>query len=505
MLAKISAVEGSILDDDRVVDGMEVLMKEGSQVEEQISKSAEVMTQVQVAVGRFEPLSITCRDLFVVLEAMREISFLYEFSAGTFMDVLDHVLATQSSRSAEVTDETIASLKTALFTEIAARVGRGLQVDDKVVFTILLARLYKGDQSIGAEEVSSTAEYVSIIEGVFGKDFPWQGRSLSALKAITANEISSTVPLMLCSAPGHDVSSRVESMARELGNNLNGVAMGSEEGFNDAEKFVTSASKRGGWVMLKNCHLCTDWLRETLVKKLQSLGAGTHKDFRIFITSEINSKLPTGLLRISDVIVAEAPTGVKASISRFLTSIAIERFGNPVKNRLYLILAWVHSVVQERLRYLPRGWTEKYEFTEADANHGLDVIDSLMDEAFGARQQLDPDKIPWDAIRSTLQKGVFGGRITNDVDQAVLDKLVTSVFTPHCFDVGFKLADSDDAPVLPEGSSPEEIFGWIDDLQSNTPPTWIGLDAEAEIARQQRIAQSVSKRIKIVSELLDFL
>lgn len=46
MLSKISACEGSILDDNRVVEGMEVLMKEGSQVEEQISKSDEVMKQV---------------------------------------------------------------------------------------------------------------------------------------------------------------------------------------------------------------------------------------------------------------------------------------------------------------------------------------------------------------------------------------------------------------------------------------------------------------------------
>ena len=505
MLANISAVEGSILDDDRVVEAMEVLMKEGTQVEEQISKSAEVMKQVQRAVGKFEPLSTTCRDLFVLLEAMREISFLYEFSAGAFMSILDHVLASQPAKAEDLSeDETIALLKSALFKEVAARIGRGLQVDDKVVFTILLARLYKGDNTIGSEEVSSTEDYVAIIEKVFGNDFPWQGRSLSALKSITSDEISSTVPLMLCSAPGHDVSGRVESMARELGSNLHGVAMGSEEGFTDAEKFVTTASKRGGWVMLKNCHLCTDWLRETLVKKLQSLGTSTHKDFRMFITSEINPKLPTGLLRISDVIVAEAPTGVKASIARFLTSIPFERFNNPVKNRLYLILAWVHSVVQERLRYMPRGWTEKYEFTEADAIHALDVIDSLIEEAFGGRQQLDPDKIPWDAIRSTLQKGVFGGRITNDNDQIVLDKLVTSVFNPSCFDVGFKLADSADAPTLPEGNSPEEIFAWVDQLQSNTPPTWIGLDAEAEIARQQRIAEIVSKRIVVVSELLDY-
>ena len=50
MLREISAVEGSILDDDRVVEGMERLMTEGAQVEEQIANSAKVMSEVQGAI-----------------------------------------------------------------------------------------------------------------------------------------------------------------------------------------------------------------------------------------------------------------------------------------------------------------------------------------------------------------------------------------------------------------------------------------------------------------------
>lgn len=130
MLATISACEGSILDDDRIVEGMEVLMKEGSQVEEQISHSEEVMQQVHEAVARFEPFASTCRQLFVLLEALRELSFLYEFPAKMFMSILEFVLHNKT----EEKDETkgMELLKTALFNEIAARVARGLQEEDKV-------------------------------------------------------------------------------------------------------------------------------------------------------------------------------------------------------------------------------------------------------------------------------------------------------------------------------------------------------------------------------------
>ena len=497
MLAKISACEGSILDDDAVVEGMEVLMKEGAQVEEQISHSEEVMKQVHQAVARFEPFAGICRRLFILLESLRELSFLYEFPAKTFMGILDRIL--ESSAASEDESARIGALKKALFTEVAARIGRGLQVDDKIVFSLLLARLSTSDKAIGSSKAETTGELIQLVIDTFGSEFPWQGRALSDLADVTNLEIGPTVPLLLCSAPGHDVSGRVEAMARELGKELSSVAMGSAEGFETAESLVTTASKRGTWVMLKNVHLCVDWLRETLVKKIQAFGHGTHKDFRIFITSEINPRLPTGLLRVSDTIVAQAPSGLKASLNRFLSSVAKDRFSSPICNRLYLLLGWVHAVVQERLRFVPNGWSEAYEWTEADAIHGLAVIDSLVEG--GGK---DPEKLPWDAIRSTLCKGVYGGRITEPSDQEVLDELVNTVVVPKAFDVEFRLVSAiPDGPVLPDGSSRSDILEWINALPSHTPPTWVGLDSSAEVERERNVAAAVVQKVALVQNKCD--
>lgn len=493
MLNKISACEGSILDDDQVVSGMEVLMKEGAQVEEQIAKSDEVMKQVHHSVSMFEPFAVICRKLFVLLGALRDLSFLYEFSATTFMHILENVLAKNAKSGGESEAERISQLKLALFKEVAARVARGLKADDKIVFSILLARLYTSDDSIGSAEVMSSEDLIKEFD-VLGSDFPWQGRALNDLQIITELEVGPHVPLMLCSAPGHDVSGRVEAMAREMGKELAAVAMGSAEGYETADSLVTTASKRGTWVMLKNVHLCTDWLRETFIKKLQSLGSHTNPDFRLFITSEINPKLPTALLRISDIIVAEAPSGIQATLSRFFSSISKNRFGNPVRNRLYLLLGWTHSVVQEKLRYVPSGWSERYEFTEADATHALDAIDSLIEDM--SSSSMDPEKLPWDAIRSTLRQGVFGGRVTEPVDQEVLDKLVNSLFVKEAFDLNFPLVPSAaDGPTLPEGTSKDECFNWINSLASHTPPTWIGLDSDAEKELEIRKAKEIQEKI----------
>jgi dynein heavy chain 1 len=501
MLKQISAVEGSILDNDLVVEGMERMMKEGAQVEEQIAKSTEVMAEVDRAISKFEPFSLICKELFVLFAGMREISFLYEFTAKSFMAMLECVLKGDNHASDDE-QQRLALLRTALFGEVAARVGRGLKTEDKMVFALLLSKISSGKNALEKKEIGTTDDVNSIIDETFGVEFPWQGKGLNDLRDITFNDINSTVPLLLVSAPGHDVSGRVEAMAKSESKELTSVAMGSAEGYKTAENFIASASKRGTWVMIKNCHLCTDWLEDTLVKILQSLSAGTHRDFRMFITSEISPKLPTALLQISDIIVAEAPTGIKASISRFFSSISNDRFGSPVQNRLYLLLGWTHSVIQERLRFMPHGWTEQYEFTEADAIHALDVIDSLVSDACGAKQNLDPEKLPWEAIRTTLCKGVFGGRVTNDKDQEVLDMLVKKVFVPEAFNVDFQLVDVDGSPVLPEATSKDECFAWINSLPSHNPPTWIGLDATAEAARDKMVAESVVKKYGIVSDSL---
>jgi len=499
MLNMISAVEGSILDDDRVVTGMETLMKEGAQVEEQIAESADVMKEVQRAISAFEPLGSTCRELFILLTAMRDISFLYEFSATAFMSILECVLVKMGPVEGSDEKERASQLKLEIFTEAAARIGRSLSAEDKMVFGLHLARLFSKDDSIvDGSKARSLSEISSTIENLFGDEFPWQGRGLNCLHTVVESDVTSAIPLLLCSAPGHDVSGRVEAMAREHHKELSSVAMGSAEGFDTAAKILGTASKRGTWVLLKNCHLCTEWLAETLVKKLHSLGAGAHKDFRLFLTSEISPKLPTGLLRLSDVIVAEAPTGVKASISRFVSRISSDRFESAVTNRIYLVLAWVHAVIQERLCYIPAGWTERYEFTEADAIHALDAIDTLISDSSEGRGSIDPEKLPWDAMRATLCRDIFGGRVTKQVDQEVLDNLVDSVFVCDCFNVNFKLADADGAPTLPDGTSKDECFAWIESLPSHTLPTWIGLDANAEEARAERIAKSVLKNVGIV-------
>ena len=47
------------------------------------------------------------------------------------------------------------------------------------------------------------------------------------------------------------LSGRVDDLATELGKTMTSIAIGSEEGFTQADKAINTASKNGRWVLLK--------------------------------------------------------------------------------------------------------------------------------------------------------------------------------------------------------------------------------------------------------------
>lgn len=74
------------------------------------------------------------------------------------------------------------------------------------------------------------------------------------------------------------------------------------------------------WVLLKNVHLAPHWLVQ-LEKKLHSLQP--HANFRLFLTMEINPKLPVNLLRAGRIFVVEPPPGIRANLLRTFSTVLL--------------------------------------------------------------------------------------------------------------------------------------------------------------------------------------
>jgi dynein heavy chain 1, cytosolic len=127
---------------------------------------------------------------------------------------------------------------------------------------LLLIQAFRPDRVIAAAHV--------FVSTVLGEDFMPLAESELDFNSCVEQHLNSSTPALLCSVPGFDASGRVDDLATELNKQISSIAIGSAEGFNQAERAINAACKSGRWVMLKNVHLAPQWLVQ-LEKKLHSL------------------------------------------------------------------------------------------------------------------------------------------------------------------------------------------------------------------------------------------
>jgi len=174
------------------------------------------------------------------------------------------------------------------------------------VMKMIIVRALRPDRLAGSAK--------HLIDMVFSEEATNQGPV--DLEYIVENESNARSPLLLVSAPGYDASFMVDQLARNKHKKYSSVAIGSPEAFDEAESAIKLAARSGSWVLLKNVHLAPSWLveLEKTVYKLSLNGA-----FRLFLTMEVNPKVPTTLVRASRVLVFEPPSGIKAAMTRSYT------------------------------------------------------------------------------------------------------------------------------------------------------------------------------------------
>jgi hypothetical protein len=242
------------------------------------------------------------------------------------------------------------------------------------------------------------------VRAVFGDDFLRE--SADSLRVAIDCQTDAKTPIMLFGTTGYDASTNLQDIAKaNVASNLVEISVGSPTAFKEAEDAIRAAEKRGGWVILKNVHLAPKQLDE-LYKGLRQ--RPLPPNFRLFFSTEINEKLPTGLLMNARSFVFEPAAGVKASLQRsFSTSTfsAADMGKAPAqRGKLYFLVAWLHAIIQERLRYTPLGWSKKYEFGEPDLRAAILTVNQWMDEQFGGRASVSPSEIPFPALRELLSK-----------------------------------------------------------------------------------------------------
>nr|CAB3240292.1 cytoplasmic dynein 1 heavy chain 1 [Phallusia mammillata] len=595
LLQTLNDVKGRILDDDRIIAALETLKKEAAEVQRKVEETDVVMQEVDSVSQQYVPLASACSAIYFTLESLPQLHYLYQYSLRFFLAVFHTVLHdNQALMQVKEYSQRLEIIIKSLFQTSYNRVARSLLHEDRVTFTILLARIYlKGfcpvdvnqldynhflrSQEIVVKSKDITANIRAIdllsdeqkenlcrlqhLEGfkdlpkkilassdefelwmksvtpetqvpliwqstvtdangsqkapgsasnslhallitqalrpdrvpaaadayvrtVFGETFMAESEQEMDLALIVEHEVKASEPVLMCSLPGYDASNRVDDLATHLNKQITSIAIGSSEGFEQAEKSINSASRSGRWVMLKNVHLAPGWLVQ-LEKKLHTLQPNS--SFRLFLTMEITPKIPVNLLRAGRVFVFEPPPGVRANLlstfNRVATSSRVQKAPTE-RARLYFLLAWLHAVVQERLHYSPLGWSKKYEFNDSDLRCACDTIDTWVDTAGKGRDNIPPDKVPWNALRTLFSQAVYGGRIDNDFDQRLLNTFLERIFTVASFEHDFALVRKVDGHrdiLMPDSAIHQQDFvDWAERLPEKQTPSWLGLPNNAE-------------------------
>lgn len=233
-----------------------------------------------------------------------------------------------------------------------------LSAVDKSLQSLLLVKVFRLDRFVPAAE-----RFVSC---VFGPEI------FDIVEDLAGTVVGAPAkrPIALVSSLGFDASYKVDYLAERMQVRCTNIAMGSDEAGTAADKAIAAASSAGSWVLVKNVHLAPDWL-QGLEKRME--GLNPRKEFRLFLSMESSPKIPVNFLRASRVLMYEQPAGVRANMKDSMSSLSTRSVKSPVeRTRLYLLLSFLHAVVQERLRYAPTlGWKGLWEFNDSDVSPPL--------------------------------------------------------------------------------------------------------------------------------------
>lgn len=247
-----------------------------------------------------------------------------------------------------------------------------------------------------------------------------------------------------------------------------------------AKEMIEGGSIRGHWIMLNNCHLLVNWLKqmEIIIENIQK----PDKNFRLWLTTEPTDGFPLGVLQKSLKVVTEPPDGLGANIRQIysgLTQEVLESSERPEFRSLVYVLSFFHATIQERKKFGKIGWNIKYDFNKSDFTISFELIALYMNKALADGD----DELPWETLRYLIGEAMYGGRVTNDFDRRVMMCYLEEFCGDFIFDTNqqFYFSQAGHDYKVQAHDTLEQYMDAIEEIPLFTNPGVFGLHANAEI------------------------
>uniref|UniRef100_A0A8C4K6E1 Dynein heavy chain 5, axonemal-like n=1 Tax=Dromaius novaehollandiae TaxID=8790 RepID=A0A8C4K6E1_DRONO len=293
-------------------------------------------------------------------------------------------------------------------------------------------------------------------------------------------------PLICFLSMGSDPTENIERLAKSKNIPCHAISMGQGQELH-ARRLLNQCMQDGGWLLLQNCHLGLEFLNELMdtVTATESMSEG----FRTWITTEADPEFPIHLLQSSMKFTNEPPQGVKAGLKRTYSAITqdhLEVSNMPQWKPLLYAIAFLHTTVQERRKFGPLGWNIPYEFNQADFAASMQFVQNHLDDMDIKRG------VNWSCVRYMLGEVQYGGRVTDDLDKALLNTFARVWFGEHMFSEKFCFYSG---YVIPKGKTVEDYLQYIEQLPMVDTPEVFGLHPNADITYQTNMANKTLSTI----------
>ena len=300
-------------------------------------------------------------------------------------------------------------------------------------------------------------------------------------------------PIIFILSQGSDPTEGFLHWAAEQGRKVRYVALGQgQEG--PARRLIESGKKQGEWVLLQNCHLGKSYMAELqdTVAALDPSDKLCKEGFRLWVTSMPVDYFPIPILQNSIKITNEAPSGLKANMTRVYGDIPEKElchFDDAAKwssltsgharsyayKKLLYGMAFFHSIILERRKFGPLGWNVKYEWNDTDLAVSREWL----------RLFLEQESVPWESMAYIIGEINYGGRVTDPLDRLCMASILTTYFCDGILEDDYVFSKSGVYKAPPEGEL-ELYRSYISNLPRIDEPEVFGMDPNASLTYQLR-------------------
>ena len=290
---------------------------------------------------------------------------------------------------------------------------------------------------------------------------------------------SNVSPLLFVLTPGSDPINDFKRFAEEKGIKWDSVSLG--KGMDKiALTKVEEMKNKGGWIILQNCHLGISFMPklEEVIESIQQ-NATLDGNFRLWLTSMSDKDFSINVLKESIKITMEPPKGLRLNLLRQYNAIKEEDLNcsKPEVFKSYFFgLCFFHAIVQDRRKFGPIGWNDKYDFTNEDLDVTQKKLKNFIEEY---------DEIPFKVINYLGAVINYGGRVTDDKDQRLIQNIFESYIKPELMNFKDFSFSSSGKYYCPEPGNKDEYINYIKSLPYTTSPEVFGLHDNAEIVTAQ--------------------